>query len=64
MALSSAFKEHGITCTIKDLSLVMQPFSNIFKFEHPKGLKYGQMVIPYLPANYGPMYFSKITRDK
>lgn len=63
MALSNVFKEHGITVTINDLSLVMQPFNSIMKFEHPKGLKYGQMVIPFLPANFGPMYFCKMTRN-
>lgn len=63
MALSNVFKEHGIAVTINDLSLVMKPFKNIMKFENPKGLKYGQMVIPFLPANFGPMYFCKMTRN-
>lgn len=63
MALSNVFKEHGITLTINDLSLAMQPLNSIMKFEHPKGLKYGQMVIPFLPANFGPMYFCKMTRN-
>lgn len=63
MALSRVFNDYGITMTVKDLSHVMQPFENIFKFEHPKGLKYGQMVLPFLPANYGPMYFCKMTRN-
>ncbi|CAO1317873.1 unnamed protein product [Diamesa serratosioi] len=63
MALANVFKEHGITVTIKDLSLAMQPFDCIFKFENPKGLKYGQLVTPFLPANFGPMYFCKITRN-
>ncbi|KAH8240610.1 hypothetical protein KR026_001661 [Drosophila bipectinata] len=63
MALQKAFAEHNITATIKDLSRQTALFSDVFKFEHPKGLKYGQMVVPYLPANFGPMYFSKITRN-
>lgn len=63
MALSNVFKDHGITVTINDLSLAMQPFKSIIKFEDPKGLKYGQMVIPFLPANFGPMYFCKLTRN-
>lgn len=63
MALSNVFKEHGITLTINDLSLAMQPLNSIMKFEYPKGLKYGQMVIPFLPANFGPMYFCKLTRN-
>lgn len=63
MALSNVFKDHGITMTINDLSLAVQPFNSIMKFEHPKGLKYGQMVIPFLPSNFGPMYFCKLTRN-
>ncbi|XP_054744956.1 5-methylcytosine rRNA methyltransferase NSUN4 [Anastrepha obliqua] len=63
MALQKAFNEHGITVTVKDLSYVIKLFEDIFKFEHPKNMKYGQLVLPYLPANYGPMYFSKLTRN-
>ncbi|KAH8297987.1 hypothetical protein KR018_003956 [Drosophila ironensis] len=63
MALQRVFADHNITATIKDLSQQTALFGDVFKFEHPKGLKYGQMVVPYLPANFGPMYFSKITRN-
>lgn len=45
-----------------DTSIVTKLFENIFKFEQPNGLKYGQMIIPFVPANFGPMYFSKMTR--
>ncbi|XP_064551436.1 5-methylcytosine rRNA methyltransferase NSUN4 [Drosophila montana] len=63
MALQKVFTEHGITARIRDLSQHTALFSDIYRFEQPKGLKYGQMVLPYLPANFGPMYFSKITRN-
>lgn len=63
MALSQAFREHGITATIRNLSLVMQPLAGIFRFEPARNLKYGQLVLPFMSANFGPMYFSKITRD-
>lgn len=63
MALSNVFKNHGVAVVINDLSLAIQPFQAFIKFEHPKGLKYGQMVIPYLPSNFGPMYFCKMTRS-
>uniref|UniRef100_A0A1L8DSR0 NOL1/NOP2/Sun domain family member 4 n=1 Tax=Nyssomyia neivai TaxID=330878 RepID=A0A1L8DSR0_9DIPT len=62
MALSNSFRESGISVVIKDLTEVMKPFVEIFKFENPRGLKYGQMVIPHLPSNFGPMYFCKMTR--
>lgn len=64
MALQKVFHEHGLTCTIKDLSKTVALFSDIYKFEFSKNLKYGQMVLPYLPANFGPMYFSKIQRNE
>ncbi|CAD6998442.1 unnamed protein product [Ceratitis capitata] len=63
MALQKAFNEHGITATVKDLSFIIRYLEDIFRFEHPKDMKYGQMVIPYLPANFGPLYFSKLTRN-
>lgn len=64
MALSKCFNEHGITARVKDLSLAIRPFTEIFRFHNPKLLKYGQLVLPYLPANFGPMYFCKIERIK
>lgn len=63
MGLQKAFQDYNVTCTIKDLSFVTRLFTNIFKFENSQNLKYGQLVLPYLPANYGPMYFSKIVRN-
>lgn len=62
MALQKVFNDFGLSFVIKDLSQLIQLFSDIYRFEYPKGLKYGQMVLPYLPANFGPMYFSKISR--
>lgn len=63
MALQKAFNENGITTTVKDLSYIIRLFEDIFRFEYPKVLRYGQMVLPYLPANYGPMYFCKLMRN-
>lgn len=62
MALQQAFNDYNITASIHDLSHLIAYFEDIFRFEFSKGLKYGQMVIPFMPANFGPMYFSKITR--
>lgn len=63
MALSNVFSDTGMTLTVKDLSLVMQPFSDMYKFAYPNTLKYGQLVLPFLPANFGPMYFCKLVRN-
>lgn len=47
----------------RDLTQALKPLQSIFKFENPSELKYGQLVLPYLPANFGPMYFCKLTRN-
>ncbi|XP_035910940.1 5-methylcytosine rRNA methyltransferase NSUN4 [Anopheles stephensi] len=64
MALSNVFSDAGLTVTIKDLSLTMQPLKDIFKFANPATLKYGQLVLPFLPANFGPMYICKMVRNE
>lgn len=63
MALQKSFHEWNLQFTINDLSRTIHLFRDIYRFEYSKRLKYGQMVIPWLPANYGPMYFSKITKN-
>ncbi|XP_058124736.1 5-methylcytosine rRNA methyltransferase NSUN4 [Anopheles ziemanni] len=64
MALSNVFNDIGLTVTIKDLSLMVQPLADIFKFANPATLKYGQLVLPFLPANFGPMYICKMVRNE
>ncbi|XP_050077596.1 5-methylcytosine rRNA methyltransferase NSUN4 [Anopheles maculipalpis] len=64
MALSNVFSDAGLTVTIKDLSQAIQPLKDIFKFAHPSTLKYGQLVLPFLPANFGPMYICKMVRNE
>ncbi|XP_055300250.1 5-methylcytosine rRNA methyltransferase NSUN4 [Sitodiplosis mosellana] len=64
MALTKAFTDYHITATIKDLTNVLQPFKKLFYFENTKNLKFGQLVLPQLPCNSGPMYFCKIQRNE
>ncbi|XP_031623968.1 5-methylcytosine rRNA methyltransferase NSUN4 [Contarinia nasturtii] len=64
MALTKAFTDYHITTTIKDLTNVLQPFKKLFFFEDSKNLKFGQLVLPQLPTNCGPMYFCKIQRNE
>lgn len=47
----------------RDLTQTLKPLQSIFNFENSSELKYGQLVLPYLPANFGPMYFCKLTRN-
>lgn len=46
------------------MSEAIQPFKEIFEFEGSDRLKYGQLVVPTVQLNYGPMYFCKIVRDR
>ncbi len=50
-------------CVFSDLSMAVQPFGSMVKFAGKElGLRYGQLVIPILTNNFGPMYFAKINR--
>uniref|UniRef100_A0A336M2M2 CSON000919 protein n=1 Tax=Culicoides sonorensis TaxID=179676 RepID=A0A336M2M2_CULSO len=55
MALSHIFKEKSISVTIHDLSIMIQLFQDIFEFENPSKLRYGQMVLPHIACNFGPI---------
>lgn len=46
----------------RDLSAVIDPLRELFTFQDSNELRYGQLVLPWLTNNFGPMYFSKITR--
>lgn len=48
----------------RDLTNVLRPFKKLFYFEDTKNLKFGQLVLPQLPCNMGPMYFCKIQRNE
>jgi hypothetical protein len=46
----------------RDLTKQFEPLKSLYSFG--KGLKFGQMVMPFLPLNYGPLYLSKLVRVK
>ena len=63
MALSSLWEETSLNFEVCDLSQAVKPFRFLCKMHGRKeGLKYGQLVVPNLPSNFGPMYFAKIRR--
>ena len=64
-ALKNVLTDDGIEFVVEDLSKAIEPFRTILKF----GLKrfgsqpyYGQLVLPCVENNFGPMYFAKLTR--
>ncbi|KAK3096778.1 hypothetical protein FSP39_003221 [Pinctada imbricata] len=54
------WKETDIDIAVVDLDFIPAICGDIFKFY--KGCRYGQLVIPSLSCNFGPMYFCKIKR--
>ena len=63
MALSSLWEETSLNFEVCDLSKAVKPMRFLCKIQGRKeGIKYGQLVVPNLPANFGPMYFAKIRR--
>ncbi|XP_063585289.1 5-methylcytosine rRNA methyltransferase NSUN4-like [Penaeus indicus] len=62
LALSKIWQETTIECSIVDMSQAVQPLSFLYRFGSNLGLRYGQVVLPSLLTNFGPMYFAKIKR--
>ncbi|XP_054712696.1 5-methylcytosine rRNA methyltransferase nsun-4-like [Uloborus diversus] len=62
MALSNLYSESPFEFIIQDLSEAFSPLRKLFQFSDV--CKYGQLVVPFLPLNYGPMYIAKIKRNK
>ncbi|XP_046565410.1 5-methylcytosine rRNA methyltransferase NSUN4-like [Haliotis rubra] len=56
------WQQTSIDIVIQDLTWMASKFRNTFKFY--RNCRHGQLVLPCLTANFGPMYFSKITRIK
>lgn len=63
-ALRKIWEETSIKIIVKDLSRALEPGKYMFRFGDPGTLKYGHIVLPYLPANFGPMYFCKLVRTQ
>jgi len=62
-ALGQIWEETNLNFEVADLNMAVKPFRFLCKlYGRKEGLKYGQMIVPFLPANFGPMYFCKIIR--
>jgi len=61
--LGQIWEETNLNFQVADLDMAVKPFRFLCKmYGRKEGLKYGQMVVPFLPNNFGPMYFCKIVR--
>ncbi|XP_076626824.1 5-methylcytosine rRNA methyltransferase l(2)10685 [Colletes latitarsis] len=61
VALKKAWEETDSVMIVKDITEALMPLKYIYKFGKI-GLKYGNIVVPSLRSNWGPMYFCKIVR--
>jgi len=62
-ALKKIWSDTQMEFVVNDLSDAIEPFRGIMKLtSEVHNMRYGQMVLPHTPNNFGPMYFAKITR--
>ncbi|RZF32742.1 hypothetical protein LSTR_LSTR005935 [Laodelphax striatellus] len=62
MALRDIWQETKHKIIVKAMTAALEPTSIFFKYDNSYMLKYGHLIVPYLPANYGPLYFCKLVR--
>ncbi|XP_042872301.1 5-methylcytosine rRNA methyltransferase NSUN4-like [Penaeus japonicus] len=62
LALSRIWQETTIECSVVDMSQAVRPLSFLYRFGGNLGLRYGQLILPSLLSNFGPMYCAKIKR--
>ncbi|GFG31356.1 hypothetical protein Cfor_10537, partial [Coptotermes formosanus] len=64
MALRKVWEETDVQVIVKDMTAALEPVECVYKLGHGIGLRYGHLVLPFLPCNFGPMYFCKLVRTK
>ncbi|XP_042215463.1 5-methylcytosine rRNA methyltransferase NSUN4-like isoform X2 [Homarus americanus] len=64
LALSRIWQETTIECSVVDMTYAVRSLSFLYRFGNNLGLRYGQVVLPSLLSNFGPMYCAKIRRLK
>lgn len=64
-ALRFIWENTNLDFEVCDLSFAVKPLRTFVRiYGRKEGMKYGQMVVPFIPNNFGPMYFAKIRRLK
>ncbi|KAK2152584.1 hypothetical protein NP493_2441g00000 [Ridgeia piscesae] len=58
-ALELLWQQTNIDIVVQDTGHLADTFSNTFNFYK---CRFGQLVLPNLTANFGPMYFCKLKR--
>ncbi|RZC32968.1 5-methylcytosine rRNA methyltransferase NSUN4 [Asbolus verrucosus] len=62
MALKQIWEDTKIDVVVQDLGPALAQTKSVFKLANRNLTKYGHLVVPYLPQNYGPTYFCKLKR--
>ncbi|XP_014252746.1 5-methylcytosine rRNA methyltransferase NSUN4 [Cimex lectularius] len=62
MALKKIWEDTDYKIAVVDMRRALEPTEIMYKYSHNIGLRYGHLVIPYLPCNFGPMYFCKFIK--
>ena len=62
MALKEIERTSDIKLALVDQKEALRPLRGLFKFH--RFPRYGQLILPFFPSNFGPMYFCKIVRVK
>ena len=60
MALKQLWRDSTRSFSVVNLKEAMRPLRGVFKFNY--NFRYGTQVLPFLPSNFGPMYFCKLVR--
>ena len=60
MSLQKIWENSKLDVTICDLSKTIQPFKPMMKFA--ENTRFGQLIMPCIAQNFGPMYVAKLKR--
>ena len=60
IALKKIWENSNLDVAICDLSKTIQPFKPMMKFA--ENTRYGQLIMPHIAQNFGPMYIAKLKR--
>nr|CAH0111567.1 unnamed protein product [Daphnia galeata] len=62
MAIKQLKEIYKIDMVVKDMSMTMNHFKFLCRFAPSSSLRYGQVALPSIVNNFGPMYISKLQR--
>ncbi|RXG58740.1 5-methylcytosine rRNA methyltransferase NSUN4 [Armadillidium vulgare] len=64
LALAKIWRETKIDCCVVNMMQTVKNLSFMYAIGHNLKLRYGHIVLPFPDNNCGPMYISKIVRER